>query len=52
VRVGALADALPELVSLRLNPVLVAPDGAVVIDAVAVVESAPLAAPAPMRSLG
>jgi acyl-CoA synthetase (NDP forming)/GNAT superfamily N-acetyltransferase len=33
VRIGRLAETLPEVVELDLNPVIVGPDGAVVVDA-------------------
>jgi hypothetical protein len=32
IRVGLLVDAVPEIVRVRLNPVLVSPDGAWVVD--------------------
>jgi hypothetical protein len=32
-RVGALVDAVPEITGLELNPVIVSPRGAVVVDA-------------------
>ena len=33
VRVGRLAEQLPEIVELDLNPVVAGPDGCVVVDA-------------------
>nr|WP_281381693.1 bifunctional GNAT family N-acetyltransferase/acetate--CoA ligase family protein [Conexibacter arvalis] len=49
MRVGVLADAHPEIVELDLNPVVVHPGGAVVVDAR--VRVAPAAEPAPTPAL-
>ena len=52
LRVGLLADAVPELVSLRLNPVLASPSGAIVVDATITLAPARVGPDEPMRRLG
>ncbi len=49
LRVGAMVDAHPEIVELDCNPLVVSPEGAVIVDARVRVESAP--PPAPISSL-
>ena len=51
VRVGRLAEQLPEVVELDLNPLVVGPDGCVVVDARIRVAPASTADPA-LRMLG
>jgi acyl-CoA synthetase (NDP forming) len=49
LRVGAMVEQHPEIVELDCNPVIVGPDGAVIVDARVRVQTAPL--PRPMASL-
>ena len=49
LRISALVEAHPEVVELDCNPVVVHPDGAVVVDAR--VRVAPVAPPAPTPAL-
>ena len=51
VRVGRLAEQLPEIVELDLNPLVVGPDGCVVVDARVRIAPASAADPA-LRMLG
>ena len=51
VRVGQLAELLPEVAELDLNPVIVGPDGCVVVDARVRIAPASAADPA-LRMLG
>jgi hypothetical protein len=51
VRVGGLAEQLPEVVELDLNPLVVGPDGCVVVDARIRVAPGSAADPA-LRMLG
>ena len=52
LRVGLLADAVPELVGLRLNPVLASPTGAIVVDATISLQPVSVSPDEPMRRLG
>jgi len=52
LRVGLLADAVPELVGLRLNPVLASPTGAIVVDATISLQPVAISPDEPMRRLG
>ena len=47
LRVGAMVDAHPEIVELDCNPLIVGPDGAMIVDARVRVEAAPPAPPMP-----
>ncbi|MDO8213569.1 GNAT family N-acetyltransferase [Conexibacter sp. CPCC 206217] len=47
VRLGALADAHPEIAELECNPLIAAPDGAVVVDARVRIAPAPARLPQP-----
>ena len=49
LRVGAMVDAHPEIAELDCNPLVVSPEGAMIVDARVRVESAP--PPAPIASL-
>ena len=51
VRVGRLAETLPEVVELDLNPVVLGPTGCVIVDARIRVAPAPGGDPA-LRALG
>ncbi len=51
LRVGRLADSVPQLAELDLNPVIARPDGAFIVDARARLAPAPTPPPLPIRRL-